>query len=339
MASPNHSLLRARGGENLPAWRGQRGMYEVWYLTFNVPDSRAAFWLRYTMEAPLHGTPYAELWGHYFDDEDPSRSFGLRQRFEEGAFELGKEGALAAIGEAVLREGEAIGALAGDGHRLQWKLRFSKAERAWFVAPPWLHGFLSRKRTWWCVPNIDVRFEGEIEVDGRTVTVSGARGQQAHLYGGRHAEGWAWAHCNSFDEGREAIVEAVAADLRLAGLRRTVTAVYVRYEGTDYLLNALPGALACRSERSFPSWSFRAKAKDGTEFRGTLNADRERMLQVRYADPDGTESYCCNSELGGLVLEVHRDGRIIDTLTSTRRAHLEFGSRARRDDVRMGFGS
>ena len=54
-----------RGRENLPAWDGARGRYEVWYLTFNAPFG--AFWLRYTLEAPDQGEPYGELWGHYFD--------------------------------------------------------------------------------------------------------------------------------------------------------------------------------------------------------------------------------------------------------------------------------
>ncbi len=64
-----------RGRENLPAWgRPHPGRYEVWYLTLNAPEQGAAFWLRYTLDAPDHGEPHAELWGHVFDAREPARS-------------------------------------------------------------------------------------------------------------------------------------------------------------------------------------------------------------------------------------------------------------------------
>lgn len=63
------------------------------------------------------------------------------------------------------------------------------------------------------------------------------------------------------------------------------------------------------------------------------------MLQVRYEDPDGTPSYCCNTEIGELRLEVKRGGEVVDVLTATGTAHLEFGQREKRDGVRLGVGS
>ena len=47
---------------NAPRWDGRPGHYEVWYLTVTEPRSGIGLWLRYTLLAPLQGTPTAALW-------------------------------------------------------------------------------------------------------------------------------------------------------------------------------------------------------------------------------------------------------------------------------------
>ncbi|MBI3185700.1 MAG: hypothetical protein HYZ28_26475 [Myxococcales bacterium] len=330
--------LVPRGRENLAAWDGERrGHYEVWYLTFNVPGEGAAFWLRYTLDSPDRGEPFAELWGHFFDGQAPMKSIGLRQRFPRSELSLGGEGIIR-IGGAELREGGAKGSLERGGHSLEWQLEWQPCPTAFFIAPSMLRPFLGRKRTQWCVPNIDLAFHGRVVADGRRFELSGERGQQAHLFGRQHAESWAWVHCNSFDGGRKALVEGVAAELLLPfGMRRVLTAVYVRLDGEDFLCNALPRSLSARSERGLDEWRFWCSAK-GTQFIGHARGDRQKMLQVAYEDPDGTASYCCNTELGELVLEVHRPDAAVERLTATGTAHLELGSRQPRTDVRLCEG-
>ena len=321
-------FLAPRADENLAVWKGEkRGHYEVWYLTFNAPADRVAFWLRYTLDAPDHGEPYAELWGHFFDGKDPDKRFGLRKRVPRSDFEVGG-GDILRIGEARLGEHGASGALEGSGHTLSWDLTHDGCPTAFFMFPSVLRGLLVRKRTNWGVPNIDVRFRGKVEVDGRTFALNGAPGQQAHLAGHKHADSWTWLHCNTFDHGRTALVELVAP--RVPGTDRVLTTVYLRYEGRDYLCNALPGAgLFNRSERSFPEFRFWARS-GALEFVGHARANPAQCLQVKYEDPDGAKSYCSNSELSDLSLEVKKWGRPIDRLTATGTAHLEFADRQQR---------
>ncbi|MHB8879745.1 MAG: hypothetical protein ACYC8T_39155, partial [Myxococcaceae bacterium] len=187
-----------------------------------------------------------------------------------------------------------------------------------------LRPLLGKKRTNWGVPNIDVRYRGKVVADGRTFELSGAPGQQAHLYGHKHADNWSWLHCNTFDHGRGALVEGLAAGV--PGTNRVLTTLYVRYEGQDYFCNALPLAALNRTEHQFPVWRFWARS-GATEFIGEARARPEQMLQVKYEDPDGAPSFCANSELSDLSLEVRRWGRPVDRLTATGTAHLEFGSR------------
>ncbi len=320
-----------RGRENAPRWDGRRrGRYEVWYLTFNVPGSRRAYWLRYTLDAPDAGPVHSELWGHAFDGGAPERAFGLRRRVGPDGLALGGS-QLVRIGEAELGEGRARGALEGHGHSLSWDLSFEPSAAAVFIAPRWLRPVLERRATNWCVPNGDVRFRGEVVADGERIAFSGAPGQQAHLYGRRHAERWAWLHCNAFDGDRRAVVEGVAATVRLGGAAKTVTAIYVRHGGRDYVAQALPRALWATSEAAFPSFRFRAAA-NGVTIEGHARAAPDRMLQVAYEDPDGTPSYCANSEVGDLTIELRR-GNGVELLTATGTAHVEFGGRERRPDI------
>lgn len=331
--------LVPRGAENLPLWDGRRkGQYEVWYLTLNDPATQTAFWLRYTLEAPTHGEAHGELWGHFFDRARPQARFGLRRAVPLHQMKLG-EGAIIRLGDAELAEGRLHGALEGGGHSLQWDLQYTPSEAALMMMPAWIRSFLRRNRTDWAVPNPDVQFVGRIVADGRTFELDGAPGQQAHLYGARHADRWAWLHCTTFDGGADATVVGVVAETVLLGVRRPFTLVYVRYGGKDYLCNAFPqAAITARSDFSFPVWRFRCEA-EGVEFVGTARGAPEQMVQIRYADPDGTPSYCCNTELADLELEVRRDGQVIDVLRAEGTAHVEFGQREKRDDVLLGVGS
>ncbi|HUB06054.1 MAG TPA: tocopherol cyclase family protein [Myxococcales bacterium] len=329
LANALGGYVTPRGRENLPAWGApRRGRYEAWYLTLNAPDQGAAFWLRYTLDAPDHGDPHAELWGHVFDAREPARSFGLRRRWPLAQLELGGE-RLVRIGDAALAEGRATGALDGAGHELSWDLGFAPSPRALFMMPRGLRGLISGRATNWCVPNPDVRYQGRVTADGRTFDLASAPGQQAHLFGRRHAEAWAWLHCNAFDGDRRAVVEAVCATVALGGSRRDVTLVYVHHAGKDYLGQALPGALRNRSERELPEFRFGFRA-GGLAFSGRARGDPAKMLQVAYEDPDGTPSYCCNSELADLSLEI-RKGTSAELLVATGTAHLEFGGRDRNE--------
>src|SRR5436190_22285534 len=43
--------------DNLPAWTGRRGTYEVWFLTVTDPATGAGYWIRSTLTAPKTGVP------------------------------------------------------------------------------------------------------------------------------------------------------------------------------------------------------------------------------------------------------------------------------------------
>src|SRR4029077_2403887 len=117
---------------NLRHWDdAKRGVYEVWYATWNHPGTDQGFWLRYVIEAPLAREPYGELWFARFDPK--GRTFGIHKRFHDvgsqsGPFSL-------TIGGARLGHDHAFGELAGDGHSVRWDLRWEPASHALRLLP------------------------------------------------------------------------------------------------------------------------------------------------------------------------------------------------------------
>src|SRR5690606_37102044 len=66
---------------------------------------------------------------------------------------------------------------------------------------------------------------------------------------------------------------------------------------------------------------------------GELACSPEQMLNAPYVDPDGTDLWCANTEIGNVRLNLYkRSGlgwREHRVLTATRRAHFEIGGRTR----------
>ena len=85
--------------DNTAVWGGGPGFYEVWYLKFNLPAQRAAFWFRYTLSSPVLKkaasgalpAPVAELWGVGFDFAQPERSAGAKLTVPASQARIGRD--------------------------------------------------------------------------------------------------------------------------------------------------------------------------------------------------------------------------------------------------------
>src|SRR5437870_529255 len=67
--------------DNLPAWTGEPGRYEVWFLTCTDPVMGQGYWLRSTLTAPRGSPPYGAVWFARFDRADASGTFGIHHRY------------------------------------------------------------------------------------------------------------------------------------------------------------------------------------------------------------------------------------------------------------------
>ncbi len=343
------SLRRRRGaafsgppaeGElaNQMRWDGaSRGRYEVWYLTANHRESGLGLWIRYTLEAPDpgHGEPYAQLWCAVFDRDDPTANIAIHRRLPIGELSADTGPFRLRIGESELRHDGAIGAICGDGHELRWELSWEPQRRVHRQMPPVMYRRGGLGETTVLSPNLSVPLEGSLVVDGRRYTFSGERAGQTHLWGKRHAHTWAWAHCTTFTGGRSAALECLTVRLeRLGRVLPSLTMLTLYLDGAVHRFTSVVQVLGRRATGTMESCRYEVSARTRElRLRGSFRCRPEDMIVAPYLDPDGTPSFCSNTEVGDLDLVVERreGSRWVEhaRLRADGTAHFEIGGRTR----------
>lgn len=331
------TAFTATGTENLMVWdRAAAPFMEVWYATATHRKLRSGLWLRYTIASPRDGDPSCALWACHFDPGG-ERSFAGRNEFPIdvlGHVPGRDDGALVRIGDAWLSETHLDGRVESGGRSLAWSLDLEPADRCYQHLPSLLRARAARRFSTLCSPNLSVPFSGTVEIDGEVVTYEGEPGCQTHRWGRRHSHSWAWAHCSAWDDGSDAVFEAVAA--KASPVLPPLVFPYLRYRGEDVVFSAV----RARGCYDVPAWTFVA-SNARWRITGAARLAPERSVQVRYADPDGGTRHCVNSEIADLALEVYErsdDGwRYSSTLASTGAAHFELGRPAPFPELPVAF--
>lgn len=321
--------------DNHRRWDGSSpGHYEVWYLTFNDLASNTGYWIRYTLEAPLpgHGDAYAQLWFARFDAKDPSRTFGINRKFPIAAMTATTSPFSVAIAGNQLGHDRMKGTLAGDGHDARWDLTWTPATRTHRFLPDLMYARGGVGETTVLSPNHDVSVKGTITVDGQTLTIGGPGGQ-THVWGKKHANAWAWAHCNGFEDRPGAAMEALTVRLKRRGVTLpplTIATLYL--DGETFGFNQFRHTAFNRGEFGTASYRFRTWSPTA-RMEAELTCRPEDMVVAPYFDPDGEPSYCANTEVADLRLTVYRRSGTkwlaAAELVAPRRGHFEVGGRER----------
>lgn len=310
---------------NLPAWRGGRPHYEVWYVTMS--DGRTGHWIRYTLSAGR--PPSARLWFARFDRDRPEPVLALNAGFPIERYVHEPEPFEVRVGEAVFRSGYLAGSLQGGGHEVSWDLEFQPGGVTYRPLPgPMYRGGLAPTKPF--SPTVHTRFLGTVTVDGEAITVDAMPGQQGHLYGSRHAERWAWAHCGAFEgEGSrgDVVLQALTAQGRRGPLTTPfLTTVGLRWRGQWLRFFRLSRAI----DYGLGVWRIDV-ANRRYRLTGRISADPGLMVRARYHDPDGTDRYCHNSELASsrLLLFERGEGGFeeVAELASAGTTHAEWAGR------------
>lgn len=331
---------------NAIQWTGDRGHYEVWYLTFTDPRTGVGFWIRYTMVAPLAETgaeATCSLWLMAMDPADPARNVGQKVSFPISRMSVAAEPFEVRIGDAVLTDDGMRGSLEQDGSSSEWELEWESRLPAYGHVHPLLRRAKIAKTVLF-LPHPEVVLRGFVRVGARRLDVDGAVGGQAHLWGSKHAARWAWVHCNDFvgsDGGARQgdFVDGVSVFVPRFG--REIgpnTPVVARIGGHDVLSTGPLAVTRNPSEFGLDHWRFEGRA-GSRKLTGEVSARPEDLVGVTYHDPDGELAYCYNTEVADMRLDVwERAGgrsqwRQADTLRSDGRAHFEYAQRAPIDGV------
>jgi hypothetical protein len=327
---------------NALQWDGAPGHYEVYYLTLTDRASGWGMWIRYTMVAPLPETGAEATCSLWFLAMDPTGAAEIIARkrtlpiselvAQADPFEL-------RIGDARLTDRGMSGAIDDVRWDLSWTPGLGPYEH--------VHPFLRKAKiaqTVLVLPYADLEVSGTITDEGGDLQLDGVRGGQAHLWGRKHANRWAWMHCNDFEtlEGEPrpgTFVDGVSVFVSRFG--REVgpsTPVVGRFGGRDFSSTSPLRVMTNASRFGLTNCHF--EARDGARrIVVDVDADRDAMVGVTYHDPDGENAYCYNSETASARLHVweymgRSEGwKLMETLVAPRRAHFEYAQRDQLADL------
>jgi hypothetical protein len=325
------------GHANALRWDGTPGHYEVHYLTLTDRGTGTGAWIRYSMLAPSRPSGQGAscaLWLVLVDPRaHPAARIGRMWHLAIDQLRAQSEPFELSVGGATLTDEAMIGAFGDVAWELRWSTPVQRYEH--------VHPLLRRAgvaRTELTLPHPDLSIEGHITVGGRRLELSDARGQQAHLWGSKHARCWAWAHCNdltgidgeprpgSFFDGVSAVLTAGARELG------TGTPVIARIAGREIRSISPVRVLANPSVFTLTGWRLEAVGSE-LKLAVEVDASRDQLAGVTYHDPDGELAYCYNSETASMRINVYERARRVggwrhsDTLIAAGRAHFEYAQR------------
>ncbi len=305
------------------------GVYEVWYMTWNHPETGQGFWLRFITETPTRGPLRAELWFARFDPRDPRKTFGVHKAFAlDGAT---TDPFAIRINGCELGHEHTFGELEAAGHDIRWDLVWEPGETL-RPYPDLMYARGGTAATMYLSPNPRVPLSGTVLVDGEELAFDHVVAGQSHVWAKKHAYSWLWGHCADF-AGSDGVMEVIGARLQRRGmLLPPLTILTLREGGETYRLNQFRHVPFNRGTWStgrarFTAWSPTVKIV------GELDARPEQLVDAPYEDPDGTAVWCANTEIGDARVTIYkRSGpfwREHKKLVARGTAHFETGSRTR----------
>lgn len=308
---------------NRPRWPDVSGkITEAWYIVGSDPRAQQGVWLRYALDRSEQGEETGAVWGSWFEE---GRTFAVRKLVDGAAIRRSVE---------ELDKGGCSGEVEAGGRSLRWRLSFGQGPAAREFFPAWLRPVARARGSGYVLPHPATTLTGAIEIDGRIIDLQRMPASQAHLWGKTSFPEWAWAHCSAFAEDPEAALEIV--DVNLGWIR--VPVFSLRFRGVDHQFGQLPWIGMTVSRPAAPVWHF--AAQDATlAIDGVVQAAPAKMVQVHYAQTDGSTHHCINTELASVELRVRSRAfvgaswRPEATLTCKGGASLEF--RGREADARV----
>ena len=307
--------------------------YEVWYGKVDLGPA-CALWFRYT----FHDGDTAECatWALLFAGEQVyagkrvwplaaarAHGVGLLPASADSA-RFAKQHTVFQVADAHLDDANAIGSAGEVSWDLSWADRGARFEHT-----PWLLRQLGLVGTTFRSPLADLRVSGTVRFGSEVIAVREATGALGHLHGRRHAESWAWAHCNHFDGGIEATFEAISARVRVAGwVTPPLTSIRLRLDGATLVFSTLRNLARTKTAWGKGVWKFSSENRE-MRLEGEATAPEDsRVAVVAYRDPDGSPVWCTNSKLACLTLTlVHKRSGRRQILTSGNAAAFEEGDR------------
>jgi hypothetical protein len=282
-------------------WRGQPGRLEVWYSTFTDPATGTGCWLHHELVAPTGGgTANVHGWAAIF----PPDGAPVLARFGPQPWAAPDSDTVFASDDVLMTPATLRGSAGTGSQRVRWELTAAQDGPPLFTFPRWAWEREALPGAQ-IVPVPTGTFTGTVRYGDRDLTLTGAPGATAHVYGHGNPRRWAWLHA---DLGGGDVCEVVAATSTRAGLNKLPPLPFVRLRiGGEDWPGGDPMVHAARfiAKIGLPTWTVLGIA-GGRRIRIQVTQPAERTLAVGYTDPDGSTAVCRNSERADAVITMQR---------------------------------
>jgi hypothetical protein len=312
---------RARFGEVA----AKAGHYESFYLKACRPDGGLGIWVRHTVHKRPGQVPTGSIWFTLFDREAPAPQ-ATKVTVPASGLSV-PAGSWIRVGDAEIGPGRADGAVDTEALVASWSLRSAgDTDPCHYLPADWLYQ-APLPRTKFVAPVPDARFDGTLEVAGRSIDIAGWPGMIGHNWGTEHAERWVWLEGTGFAEAPGTWFDAGAAKVRLGSrVSPWVPSGMLALDGVRHRLGGLGAIRSASIEESAEGCSFVLPGKN-IVVRGRVEAPRKDFVGWVYADPTGDEHHTINCSVADLELTVERPGVADRTLNLPGGAAYELGMR------------
>jgi len=313
----------------------EKGHYESYFLRANHPERPLAFWVRYTMFAAKgrYADAVGEQWAIFFDGER-KRITTIKATRPISFCQFSPSRLSARIGKAMLTNYQAYGQITGlrsngldtlspgGTNTIKWDLRYGGEQAPALLLPRGLYKRgLPRAKAVAPLPN--AVFEGELTINGQTISADGWVGSQNHNWGRRHTDEYAWGQVCGFDNAPNVYLECATVLLKVAGVELPqMTVLVLRLEDEEIRLNSLFKAVRAKGVYDFSAWRI---VSQNSKYRVsiTIKADRDQMVGLSYLNPPGGSKTCLNTKLASCEVTIERDGHPPRFLQARHRAAFE----------------
>jgi hypothetical protein len=302
-----------RSKARFPEVGEKAGHYESFYLKLVQPGGGRAAWIRHTVHKRPGEPLTCALWFVLFDSAAAGPRATKRQ-FGPDQLDAPSHSYIR-VGDAVLGDGRATGAVSTAVLEAKWDLSFGDEHEPFPHLPRDFLYNAPLPKTKFLSPYPNAVFNGSIEIGGESIAVDGWRGMIGHNWGAEHAERWVWVQGAPF-EGRDPGDYFDMAVGRIKVARMTTPWVgngMLHLDGTPHRLGGFDRIRSTQVSESPTGAEFKLTGKD-IKVSGRVSAERKNMVAWIYADPVGPEHNTLNCSISDLELDVELDGKPAERL-------------------------
>ena len=320
----------------------KQGHYESYFLRANHPSKKQAFWLRYTIFSSSDKTSeLAEIWGAFFDNDEV---IAIQQDISLNECSLADSKNKIQLGNntlefAHLDKGKASGNINDKTRCMSWQLDYSGETNVLPLFPAaYYQRSLPKAKVVVGIPQ--AFFNGQLNVNGKTIDINNWQGSENHNWGSKHTDEYAWGQVSGFDGEPDSFLECSTARIKIGPLwSPRMSLAVLRIDQQEYRFNNLWQAVKNQGSYQYFDWSMHCKNKNFT-LEMNMSSKGHDVAGLNYRNPPGGSHTCLNSKVASCDVILKKNGKVLHHLQTQHRAAFEIltddkshGIRIQNDDL------